>query len=415
VLVFGAHGLLIVNLPIIQIRETETLVASVPSAESAPGRYRISSLDLLRGIVMVLMTLDHTRDYFHAYSQHLSPTNLSTTTEAIFLTRWVTHFCAPVFVFLAGAAIFLKRSRGASDAEMTHFLSTRGCLLVVLEMTVVRFGWDFTLRPYAYAQIIWTIGCCMILLHYVLPLRGVRVLIAVVLLLASSFVLNLTGPSTAWTIFWGSGTVFTPSGAFIVFKYPILRWFAVMWAGYAFGKLLLLPDARRSRTIFRIGALLTASFLLLRSFNLLDVPWSVQKSASFTVLSFINCTKLPASLPYFLMTLGPVLLAWPLYERCRGGFARILTRFGRVPLLFYLLHLYVIHLLAVLVTAIRGQSVSWVLPFTPFFRPPQSAEFGFGLGFVFLMVLVTLVLMYPACCYFDNQKRKRSHPWLSYF
>jgi uncharacterized membrane protein len=415
--------------------ETVSCTSDAPSAPPVvePARVdkpprskeRIASIDILRGAVMVLMALDHTRDYFHAYSQRFGPMDLHHTTPAIFFTRWITHFCAPVFVFLAGLSVFLAFQKMGDKARMARFLLVRGLILVLLEMTVVRFGWDFTLHPYFYAQIIWTIGWCMVLMAGVVALgQGWKGLFASAMLIAAILYANpqiavferLGLPRALTVVFCTRGTVSFGRTAFVEFAYPILRWALVMLAGYGFGIVLnsIKNTSKRRPTIFAVGASVTAAFLALRWLNIGDTAWSHRGNAVTTVLDFLSCTKLPASLPYMLMTLGPALCVLALLEIAKGPIARVLLTFGRVPLFFYVLHLYVIHGTAVVVAALRGQDFHMALPCT-FFFPPKNAGFGFGLTGTYVALAFVLLVTYFPCRYFGELKHTRKSAWLRYF
>lgn len=398
-----------------------------PTLAAKPQRSteRIASIDILRGAVMVLMALDHTRDYFHAYSQRFGPMDLHHTTPAIFLTRWITHFCAPVFVFLAGFSVCLALQKMGDKARTARFLLVRGLILVLLEMTVVRFGWDFTLKPYFYAQIIWTIGWCMVLMAGVVALgKGWKGLLATALLLGAILYANpeiavfehLGLPRALTAVMCTKGTIRFGRNAWVEFAYPILRWALVMFAGYGFGLLLSFINSRSKRrlTTVGIGVCATATFFALRMWNIGDSPWWHRGNSINTVMDFLSCTKLPASLPYLLMTLGPALCVFAFLDKAKGPVARALQTFGRVPLFFYVLHLYVIHGMAVLVTALRGQDLRMALPCTFFFPPPKNAGFGLGLAGTYAAFALVLLMTYWPCRYFGELKHARKTTWLRY-
>jgi uncharacterized membrane protein len=373
---------------------------------------RIASVDLVRGIIMILMVLDHTRDYFHHFSQYSKPTDLAVTTTAIFFTRWITHFCAPGFVFLAGISIYLNQNRGKSAIEISNFLLLRGFLLILLEMTVVRFAWDFTARPYFYAQIIWVLGFCMVLMSFVV--RPIRT-IALAILLAAwllFFPASLTSQGFFLAVF-GKGIVNFSNGFYIVFNYPILPWFIVMLSGYYFGRVMTFPDSARKKITVILGGVLFIGFLALRILDICDLQWKTQATGFRSLLAFLNVTKLPPSLPFLLMTVGIILFALFVADRTKGQAAPLLL-FGRVPLLFYIAHLYLIHALALIVTAARGQDFRWALPLTIWFPPPSSSDFGFGLPVTYLVSVIAILLLYPICRAFSKLKQSRRHPWMSY-
>lgn len=405
-----------------------------------PERRRIDSIDLLRGIVMVIMMLDHTRDFIHAdFLRGLQPENLETTTTAVFFTRWITHFCAPVFVFLAGAGAYQQLIRGKSKGDLSKFLVTRGLWLILLELTLVRFGVFFSLdyRFLGFLQVIWVIGISMIimaaLIHLPLKVIGAFGIAMIFLhnLLDRIQVTGWNGPESAIPSTWSKVWILLhqPFAAFpvlpimspvIVVIYNIIPWVGVMAAGYAFGSIYKMDAARRRRWLVVMGGTATALFLVLRTINLYGDPsrWSSQKNLIFTVLSFLNTSKYPPSLLFLLMTLGPALLALAVFEsgiNVLGPLRRPLVTFGRVPLFFYLLQWYTAHLLAIALGWLFGQPVSWQWesPVDKFTHPPP-AGIGFSLWVVYLCWLTGILLLYPLCKWFAGVKARRRDWWLSY-
>lgn len=411
-----------------------------------PARGRIDSIDLLRGIVMVIMMLDHTRDFVHNASFQFDPTDLSRTNVWLFLTRWITHYCAPVFVFLAGTGTYLQFARGKSKGELSRFLITRGVWLVVLEFTVVRFGVFFSFSPklLGFMQVIWAIGVSMIvlagLIHLPLTVIGAfgTLMIALHNLLDRYPASGWQGPGSPvpsvgaklWFILHQQGgfpiASFFPSPILFV-VYPLIPWLGVMAAGYAFG-VLYQRDARlRRRALLAIGGGATLLFVLIRFINLYgdSAPWSTQKSAVFTALSFLNTSKYPPSLLYLLMTLGPAIMALSLFESgqattvpspSRGSLSlrlrQVMVTFGRVPLFFYLLQWYTAHLIAALLHAAFGKSVKWLFQ-VPFDWAPEPG-IGFNLAVVYVSWLAGVILLYPLCKWFAGVKQRRHDWWLSY-
>ncbi|HEY0006971.1 MAG TPA: heparan-alpha-glucosaminide N-acetyltransferase domain-containing protein [Pyrinomonadaceae bacterium] len=394
---------------------------------------RLDSVDLLRGLVMVIMMLDHTRDFFHADALRFDPTDLTRTNALLFLTRWVTHFCAPVFVFLAGTGAFLQFMRGKSKAELSRFLLTRGLWLVLLEFTLVRAGitFNFDYHFIGMAQVIWAIGISMIVLAGLihLPLRviaGFGIGMVALHNLLDGFRVNAwQGPGTpapgfkqaVWMVFHQPGIIFFSENVAAMVLYPLIPWIGVMAAGYAFGAVYRMEAERRRRLLLWLGIGLTLTFILIRAINLYGdpQPWRVQQNALFTVLSFLNVTKYPPSLLFLLMTLGPSLMALAWFERLgRGPLSRALITFGRVPLFFYLGQWFVAHGLAVLVSYLAGQSVGWLFasPFTwPFGNP---GNVGFRLWVVYLFWILGVLLLYPLCRWYAGVKQRRRDWWLSY-
>ena len=409
-----------------------------------PARLRIDSVDLLRGIVMVIMMLDHTRDFLHNAALQFDPTDLSRTNVWLFFTRWITHFCAPVFVFLAGTGAFLQFARGKSKADLSRFLLSRGLWLILLEFTVVRFGVFFTFDPklLGFMQVIWVIGISMIVLAALihLPLRFVGLLGVVMIALHNLLdrypVPFWQGPQSPmpslgaklWFILHQQGGFpvagFPSPILFVV--YPLIPWVGVMAAGYAFGALYQLEANVRRRFLLVIGGIASAFFVTMRFANFYGDPsqWSAQKNTLFTVLSFLNTSKYPPSLLYLLMTLGPAIIALALFEsgnlpagKQAPRFAWLrnaLVTFGRVPLFFYLLQWYTAHLIAVLLHVTFGKPVKWLFQ-TPidWFAGPQ-AGIGFNLAVVYASWIAGVLLLYPLCNWFAGVKARRKDWWLSY-
>jgi uncharacterized membrane protein len=385
---------------------------------------------------MVVMMLDHTRDFVHNAAVQFDPTDLSRTNVALFFTRWITHFCAPVFVFLAGTGAYLQLARGKSKSELSRFLVTRGIWLIVLELTLVRFGmwFSFDVRMLAALQVIWVIGVSMIVLGALvyLPVKVVgffgALLIAGHNRLDWFRVTSWHGPGTAepslfeklWIILHQAFEAFPiagfPSPVLIVI-YPLVPWVGVMALGYAFGTLYQKDASTRRRVLLVSGAGATLLFIILRAVNIYGDPaaWSTQKNAIFTLLSFLNTTKYPPSLLFLLMTLGPSLLALALFES-RGGGGRVrefFITFGRVPLFFYLLQWYTAHLIAVLLHVAFGKPVQWLFQ-TPIDWGGPRPNIGFNLVVVYLSWIAGVLLLYPLCKWFAGVKQRRKDWWLSY-
>ncbi|MBS1811139.1 MAG: DUF1624 domain-containing protein [Acidobacteria bacterium] len=382
---------------------------------------RLDSIDVLRGIVMVVMALDHTRDYFS--NAMFDPTDLTKTNSALFLTRFVTHFCASVFVFLAGTAAFLSTLRGKTQRDLARFLLTRGLWLVLLELTVIRcLGWDFNFDYHNWSGlVIWAIGWSMVALAGLifLPQRAL-VVFGLVMILGHN-ALDKIQPERlgAWGWLWKilhvPGALEPASGFHLYVMYPLIPWIGVMAVGYGFGKLLLRESQQRQKLLFRLGAVLTLSFVILRAVNVYGdpVPWAVQKNWWFTVFSFLNCTKYPPSLLYLLMTLGPALMALAWLDKFSGRWRQPFLIIGRVPLFYYLLHLPLIHLMAVIFSWIRYGHPAEALYGNPP-RPEAPSDFGYSLPIVYLVWIGIVVLLYPACRWFADLKKRRKEVWLSY-
>ncbi len=389
--------------------------ASVTVQSTKPAR--IMSVDMLRGIIMVIMALDHVRDYFT--NVHFDPADLTQTTVALFFTRWITHFCAPVFVFLAGTGAFLSASRGKPIGELARFLWTRGLMLVIFEATVVRFAWLFNFSAnLLIVQVIWAIGVSMICLAAFVYLSKRTIAIIGIVMIVGHNALDGIKPETFGSLGWLWGILhvsqpFQLSPHTVFFPiYPLIPWIGVMAAGYVFGSIMLYEPDRRKKTLLQLGTCLTALFVIIRGVNVYGdlVPWTAQKDAVFTVLSFINTTKYPPSLDYLLMTLGPSILALALFERAGGKMGQFFVTYGRVPMFYYIVHLYVIHALAIVAGAMQGFGIS---PFFDVFLGYPRA-YGFGLAVVYMVWIGVVLALYPLCRWFGELKRRRKDVWLSY-
>ena len=397
------------------------------TTESKPGR--IACIDLIRGGVMILMAIDHARVF--------AGVPAGGPTFGIFFTRWITHFCAPAFVFLAGTSAFLY---GRRHAGLSRFLLIRGAWLVFLELSVLRLAWtfNFDFAHYEMAGVIWVIGCCMILMAGLvqLPLRALGIL--GVAIIAGH---NLMDPSmrtlvpslgndfvsALWKIayvgFFAGPISFGPDGPSLIVLYSVVPWIGVMAAGYAFGAILRLDPGRRNRLCRGIGLGAIVLFGALRGFNLYGDPrhWAAVSAnpgaapGMPALLQFLNTTKYPASLCFLLMTLGPTIAIIPLLERARGGLARPISLFGRVPFFFYVLHIPLIHTLALLVSRLtRGHVSPWLFTNHPMGNPPPPAGYAWGLGTLYLTWAVAIVLLYFACKWFAEVKARRTDWWLRF-
>jgi len=388
------------------------------------AKTRLDSVDALRGFVMIVMALDHTRDFF---SKDLSfdPTDLARTYPALFLTRWITHYCAPVFIFLAGTGAFLATTRGKTKEELSRFLLTRGLWLVFLELTWVRCcGWLFNFDyHFAMGIVIWAIGWSMVGLAGLvfLPLRWIATFGLV--MIASHNLFDYVQPGTfgklgwLWKILHSGGIIVPAQGYRFAAGYPLVPWIGVMAVGYSFGSWLVRESAQRRKWLFRSGAALTALFVLLRAINVYGDPdhWSPQKNALFTFFSFLNCHKYPPSLLYLLMTLGPALVVLAVLDRGTPRWLGPVLVFGRVPLFYYLLHIPLIHGLGVLFAYVRYGHAEWFFANPPAAGPPPiPADYGYSLPVVYLIWVGVIAALYPACQWFAEVKRRRREVWLSY-
>ena len=387
-----------------------------------PTRDRVTSVDLLRGIIMILMALDHVRDYLGSLA--ISPTDMAHASPGLFLTRWITHFCAPVFFLLTGTGAYLSL-RHRSIGGLSGFLITRGLWLIVIELTVLRcLGYQFNFDYHVTMLVIlWALGCAMIALGILvrLPLPAVGAIGLVMIAGHNAFDTvradSLGAFAPIWHVLHEPG--FLAGAPHILFvSYPIIPWIGVTAVGFALGRIFDWPRERRLAFLARAGAFSIVAFLALRVSNLYGdpAPWSHQHSTVMTVLSVLNVTKYPPSLSFLLMTLGPALLALRALDGRMPASLRPALTFGKVPLFYFLLHLPLIHLVAVVVCYVRYGSVHWMfespdLRSYPFTTPPG---WGVSLPGVYLAWILIVASLYPLCVWYGRIKAQRRHWWLSY-
>jgi len=387
---------------------------------------RIESIDLLRGIVIILMALDHVRDYFHADNFLYDPADMSQTNGAVFFTRWITHFCAPVFMFLAGTSAFLAGER-KTKKELCLFLLKRGLWLMLLETVVINFAWSFNpAYPLFRLQVIWALGICMVFLSAIIYLPPKIILIlGLVILFGHNMLDNIHATGNSISDFlWGElheRKRFAFGGHLVATGYPILPWLGVMSLGYCFGLLYKrgMDATLRKKYLLIIGSVAILLFLLLRALNEYGdkAPWSVQHSFVLTVCSFLNVTKYPPSLMYALMTLGPAIILLAFLEKPLNRVGKVVITFGRVPLFFYILHLYLIHLLAVGAVVLSGRPWTDMISTTNMnaIDSPWLKGYGFSLAGTYGVWMLVIVLLYPLCKWFDKYKMHHKEKWwLSY-
>lgn len=399
-----------------------SLHESVPPVGS---KARLDSVDMLRGLVMVLMVLDHTRDFFADTS--FDPTDLGRGSPALFLTRWITHFCAPVFAFLAGTGAYLAAARGRTRGDLARFLMSRGLWLIVLEQTVELFGLTFRpLQGVFLGLVLTSIGGSLFVLGLLVGV-GVpsRVIAALgVLIVATHNLLDIIPPDRLGALqilvvpWFRPGLVGSPaSGPAAFVGYPLIPWLGVVLAGYGFGEILGWESGRRRRAILALGLALAAAFAGLRAAGVYGDPrpWTARPDLLGTILEFVNVTKYPPSLLYLLMTLGPALVVLAAADRGVGLWGRWLVTLGRVPLFYYLLQWYVIHALALLVAVARGQSLAWLFPVRPDLLPTPPPESAYGLPSVYAAWAAVVLILYVASVWFAGVKRRNpQRRWLSY-
>jgi uncharacterized membrane protein len=397
---------------------TQPAQAPTSPPHHAHSSRRIESVDLLRGVAMVVMALDHVRNHLHRGAMAFDPTDLGRTTQALFLTRWLTHFCAPVFVFLAGTGAYLWGARGRTKDDLARYLLTRGLWLVVLELTVVNWEWQMGVN-YAFvnAQVIWALGWSMVALAALvrLPLPAIGACGWWMILghnLFDGVKSESLGPfGPLWTVLHVRAPIVWAPGHTLFIMYPLVPWIGVMAAGYAFGSWMANEHPKRSRRIIAVGLALMAVFAELRTYNFYGDPhaWARQHDGLFTALSFLNCEKYPPSLLFLLMTLGPALVLLGLTDRGLPALARPLVVFGRVPLFYYVVHLALIDVVTVALAIVRyGSRVRQVMANGP---PP---DYGYSLPVVYAVWIGVVVALYPVCRWYAGVKASRRSPLLGY-
>jgi len=369
---------------------------------------------------MVIMVLDHVRDYFHADSLNFSPEDFSQTNPAIFLTRWITHFCAPTFVFLAGTSAFLSGQR-KSKKQLSSFLLKRGLWLIIVDLIIVNFAWSFNVRlPFIGLGVIWAIGISMMILAAVIHLRyWMGMLLGLILVFGHNLLDTVHFDGFFWSILHESTVFQLNETRFIRVTYPLLPWIGIMILGYNFGRLYtkaFIAD-RRKKWLLMMGAASILLFMIVRAINIYGdpQPWSFQSSPVFTILSFLNTTKYPPSMLYTLMTLGPAMIFLAYAEKISGSFARAIIHIGRVPMFFYLLHLYLIHVIALFAAEFSGFHWTDMILQRRVWLDPQLKGYGFSLAVTYLIWIGIILILYPLCKWYDKYKTDhKQYWWLSY-
>ncbi len=395
---------------------------SVTVATSTPHRRRIESIDLLRGIIIVIMALDHVHDFFGALG--VSPTDLATTTAPLFFTRWITHVCAPVFFLLTGTSACLTRRR-MSKRELSRYLLTRGAWLIFLEVVVMRFALQFNLDyQTTILTVLWGLGWAMIALAGLLWLPTWAIVATGVVMVAGHNLLDGIQASSfgalgpLWSILHAPGIIIDNGRNVVLVAYALIPWIGVTALGYVLGLAYDWSADRRRTLLWWLGIGLNIGFLVLRFWNVYGDPvaWSTQQSPLWTVLSFLNTNKYPPSLLFLLMTLGPALLLLRAFEHGVPRWLRPAWIIGKVPLFFYVLHFYLIHLLAVVACYLRFGDASGMFESPDLSRFPFTAPPGWpvGLPVIYLLWALVVVIMYPLCRWYAGVKRRRTAWWLSY-
>jgi uncharacterized membrane protein len=385
---------------------------------------RLTSIDMLRGLVMVVMAIDHTRDFVHSAAMNFPPEDLARTTPVIFLTRWITHLCAPAFMFCAGLGAWLRLERGGTLGELSRFLALRGFWLILLELTVVHFGFFLSMDyRMVFLLVFWALGMCMLALAALVHLPY-RVLLAFSLAMIALHNLadgvrsaSFGALAWLWQVLHEQGLLLRSPA--VILAYPLVPWLGVMALGFCFGRLYRLPAERRGPLLIRLGLVLSAAFVALRAWNVYGDPrpWGLHERPMLTLLSFLNATKYPPSLAFLLMTLGPAiaLLGW--LERFRPSDRHPLVVFGRVPLFYFVLHIPLIHATARAMTWLRYGVVPFLFLPPPTVGTPRDAfptDYGWSLWTVYAVTAAVVAALYPLCSWFARLKRRRPGGWLSY-
>jgi uncharacterized membrane protein len=362
-----------------------------------------------------VMAVDHTRDFFAAGA--FNPRDV--TDPALFLTRWITHFCAPTFILLAGISAFLYGT-GRQTGEVSRYLFTRGCWLVIIEVTLVRVGWSFNFHfDHLVLQVIFAIGASMIVLAALIHLPRWAIATVGVIMMAGHNMLDgvktehLGAAAPIWNLLHQPGLLDLGTNFKLFVLYPLIPWIGVMATGYSLGPLFTVERGIRVQRLFVLGGAITAGFVILRATNLYGdpTPWAVQGRPFVTLLSFINCEKYPPSLLYLAMTLGPPLLLLAAFERASGIIVDWITTFGRVPFFYYVVHIFLIHALAIVFAWMTIGEDPWLLGAFP---PQKTAAYGLGLAGVYTVWVLVLIALYPVCRWFAGVKRRRTEWWWSY-
>jgi len=402
--------------------------ANFPIAQSRAkkSKYkRIESIDLLRGVVMIIMALDHVRDYFHNSAFLYNPEDLAHSNAILFFTRWITHYCAPVFVFLAGTSAYLYGAK-RNKKNLSFFLFTRGIWLVLAELFIVSLFRTFNPSYHFFnLQVIWATGICMMILSAMIYMNRLLLFFSGVLILLTHNMLDnvhVTGnnlSSFLWAILHEPG-YFTFGHFTIHVHYPVLPWVGIMATGYSFGSLYTsgYNAEKRRRTLFLLGSGSILLFIFLRFSNFYGDAshWSIQKDSLFSFLSFLNVTKYPPSLLYVLMTLGPAFIFLVFAERPPNAFKEKIIVFGRVPMFYYLAHILLIHFFAMIGAVILGYKWSDMVLTTMVNRAPALKGYGFNLTIVYMVWLALVFILYPLCKWYDRYKKanRSTKWWVSY-
>jgi len=384
---------------------------------------RIHSIDVARGVAMVLMAIDHVRVYSGVPAGGPNP--------GVFFTRWITNFVAPAFAFLSGTSAYLLGQRLGSKRALSRYLLTRGLILVLLELTLIRVAWtfNFDFSEYLLAGVIWMLGWCMVLMAAIiwLPIWAIATFGVGLIFLHNAMDFLAPPTDTAaqsalaplWQILYFGGPIQIGShGPVLAVLYSIVPWIGVMAAGYAFGAVITMEPRRRDNTCVAIGVAAIALFFLLRTIDVYGDPrhWHVTAPTRLpTFFRYINTTKYPASLQFLLMTLGPTILLLPLFDRARGKVGEWIATFGRVPMFYYLLHIPTIHFAALVVSLVReGKVDSWLFTNHPMMNPPPPDGYMWPLSLLYIVFIVVVTLLYFPCRWYARRRATDPAPWMHY-
>ena len=384
---------------------------------------RINSIDIVRGIVMVIMALDHVRDMMHITSITQSPTNLETTTPILFFTRWITYLCAPAFVFLAGTSAFISGKKKNNTIVSRNFLLKRGLYLILLEFVVVNFALYFDPGFHTIIfEVIATIGVGFIILGLLLKasLKTIGIIGLVILVCHNLFAFipfsNGSALKNVVSLFFSPGALPLAAGHVFVMAYPPVPWLGIMLVGFASGKFFELPDEKRRGLFVKIGSVAILLFILIRFINIYGDPakWSSQKNNLFTFLSFMNVTKYPPSLLFCLVTLGIMFLLLALAEGPSNKIFKVVSVYGKVPLFYFLIHFFLIHFIMLVVMLLQGFSWSQMDFASGTFGRPKDVQSGVELWVIYLIWIAVVIVLYKPCLWYSKYKAAHKQWWLKY-
>jgi uncharacterized membrane protein len=383
---------------------------------------RQQSIDIVRGIVMIIMALDHVRDLMHVDSITQSPTDLTTTTPLLFFTRWITHLCAPIFVFLAGTSVYLSLQNKNNIAEKRQHLLKRGFWLIVVEFTIVNFGLFFDIGFHTLLfEVIATIGFGFIILGLLLKIRSKILGIIGLIIIFSHNLLPLIPFAENSVLKAVLSPFFSPivipfSGRAFIMGYPPIPWLGIMLVGFATGKFFLLGEEKKKKLFVKIGLSALSLFIVVRFLNIYGDPvlWTIQKDAVFTFLSFMNVTKYPPSLLFCLVTLGILFLLLAFAEQFQNGIKKVALVYGKVPLFYFVIHFYVIHIITLFMLILQGFNWSQLEFASGTFGRPKGVESGLPLWSIYFIWIFVVMILYKPCLWFGKYKAENQHWWLKY-